>query len=285
MKKVTMGLIQMRSAASPEANLAEAQKKIVQAAKRGAQIICLQELFRSPYFPQNKDKRHFGLAEAIPGPTTRIYSALAKRSKIVIIVPIFEEGSDGAFYNTAVVIDADGEILGSYRKTHLPNDPCFYEKFYFSEGNLGFKIFNTRYAKIGVLICWDQWFPEAARSLALAGAEILFYPTAIGWISGESKRARFEEQSAWEMIQRSHAIANGIFVASVNRAGREGKLTFWGGSFVSGPFGEMIARAGNVREEILMAECDLSKIGKVRKVWPFLKSLRPEVYGSEILVS
>lgn len=275
----------MRSVASSEANLTNAQKKVLEAARRGAKIVCLQELFKSPYFPQSKDKRGFGLAEPVPGPSTHLFSALARASKIVIIVPVFEEASNGARYNTAVIIDADGEILGSYRKTHLPNDPYFYEQFYFSPGNSGFKIFDTKYAKIGVLVCWDQWFPEPARLLALAGAEILFYPSAIGWVLNESKRVRSEEQSAWEIIQRSHAIANGMYVAGVNRVGREGKLTFWGGSFVSGPFGEIIARAGNAHEEILTAECDLSKIGKVRKVWPFLKSLKPDIYGSEAPIS
>lgn len=284
-KKITIGLIQMRSALSPEANLAKAQEQVFRAAKRGAQIICLQELFRSPYFPQSKDKRHFRLAEIIPGPTTDVLSALAKQSKIVIIVPIFERTTDETYYNSVVIIDANGEILGTYRKMHLPNDPCYYEPFYFSPGDSGFKIFDTKYARIGVLICWDQWFPEAARQLALSGAEILFYPSAIGWISGESKRMRFEERSAWEMIQRSHAIANGVYVASTNRVGREGKLTFWGGSFVSGPFGEIIDRAGSTREEILIAECDFSKIKKVRKVWPFLKSLRPEAYETEAVGS
>ena len=284
-KKVTIGLIQMRSGPSPEVNLLKAQRKVSEAAKRGAQIVCLQELFRGPYFPQSKDKRYFRFAEAVPGPTTGVFSTLAKRSKVVIIVPLFEKAEEGTYYNTAAVIDANGEILGTYRKTHLPNDPYYCEQFYFSPGDSGFKIFDTKYAKIGVLICWDQWFPEAARHLALSGAQILFYPSAIGWISGESKRARSEERSAWEMIQRSHAIANGIYVAGVNRVGREGKLTFWGGSFVSGPFGEMIARAGEAREEILMAECDLSKIEKIRKVWPFLKSLKPDVYETEAVGS
>jgi N-carbamoylputrescine amidase len=277
-KKVTVGLVQTCSAVSPAANLAQAEKKVIQAAKRGVQIVCLQELFKSPYFPQRRDKRHFELAEAIPGPTTDIFSALAKRLRVVIIVPLFEKAKK-AYYNSAVVIDATGEILGTYRKTHLPNDPCYYEQFYFSLGDLGFKSFKTKYAEIGVLICWDQWFPEAARQVALLGAEILFYPSAIGWISGESKRVRSEEQSAWEMIQRSHAIANGIYVASANRVGREGKLNFWGNSFVVGPFGEMVARASGTRDDILIARCDFSKIKKIRKVWPFLKSLRPEIYG------
>ena len=280
-KKVKIGLIQMRAQDSALANCAQAERMVRLAAKKGAQIICLQELFLSSYFPQKKDKKFLKLAESIPGERTEIFSELAKQLKIVIILPIFEV-SDSHFYNSAVVIDATGELLGHYRKMHLPDDPYFYEQFYFSKGDLGFKTFKTQYANIGVLICWDQWFPEAARALAQLDAQILFYPTAIGWIQGESKAKREEERSAWEIIQRSHAIANGVFVASVNRIGREEKLTFWGGSFVAGPFGEVLKYASETKEEMIVAECDFSKIREIRKIWPFLDSRRLDAYGQTI---
>ncbi len=278
--KVTIGLIQMKAASSPEANLEKAVQKVREAAGKGAQIISLQELFRTHYFPQIKTTRHFELAEAIPGPTTKIFSQLARKLKTALIIPIFEKHSEKVYYNTAVVINTGGELVGKYRKMHLPNDPCFYEKFYFKKGNLKFESFKTKFGKIGILICWDQWFPEAARLVALSGAKILFYPTAIGWSSKEPKKTRTKEKNAWEIIQRSHAIANGVYVAAVNRVGRENQLTFWGNSFVAGPFGEVVARASGNQEKVLIAECDLSRINQVRKVWPFLKERRTDVYHS-----
>ncbi|MBI4000061.1 MAG: carbon-nitrogen hydrolase [Candidatus Omnitrophica bacterium] len=276
--KVKIALIQMKAEPSPELNLVKAIQKVKEAAKRGAQIISLQELYRTPYFPQTKNSKNFRLAEPISGITTAVFRQIARKLQVVIITPIFERTSSKRFHNTAVVINADGSMAGVYRKMHLPNDPCFYEKFYFKAGDLGFRVCKTRYGKIGVLICWDQWFPEAARILALQGAQILFYPTAIGWFSKQSKRERHKEHTAWEVIQRAHAIANGVYVASVNRVGREGKLEFWGSSFIAGPFGEIVAKANEAREEIVMATCDLSKIGKVRKNWPFLRERSTDAY-------
>ena len=282
----------MQADRSAELNLTRALKRIRQAVRRGAQIICLQELFKTSYFPQTRTRDHFEQAEVIPGPTTELFAQLAVELGVVIIVPIFErspltptfppkrrsEGEEGyRYHNTAAVIDADGALLGTYRKQRLPNDPCFYEKFYFEPGDCEPTSFATRFGRIGVLICWDQWFPEPARAAALSGADILFYPSAIGWLAGESRKTQLEEQAAWEMIQRSHAIANGIYVAAVNRVGREGRLTFWGRSFVAGPFGEVIARASGTREEILIAHCDLSRIHEVRKNWPFLAECRKDV--------
>ncbi len=271
MNKITIGLIQIKPQNSQKDNLAKAIRLIQNARKRGAQIICLPELFKSVYFPQTKTRKNFELAERIPGPSSRLFMDLARKLKAVLIVPLFEQAQNKNYYNSLVVIDSDGSTVGKYRKTHLPNDPCFYEKFYFQKGDLGFKIFETAYGKIGTLICWDQWFPEAARKLALMGAQIIFYPSAIGWHDCQTLTERKKEQVAWEMVQRSHAIANGVFVASVNRIGREGKLNFWGNSFVSGPFGELLAKASSNKEEILIVNCDLDQISRVRKYWPFLK--------------
>ena len=276
--QVTIGLIQMKAGPSPEANLIKAFSKVREAAKRGAQIISLQELFRTLYFPQTEDPTHLVLSETIPGPTTEELSRLARELSVVIIVPIFERRAERICHNTAVTIDADGEIAGIYRKMHIPNDALFYEKFYFTPGDLGFEAHQTKYGKVGVLICWDQWFPEAARLAALSGPQILFYPTAIGWHSKEKKEERLRQKTAWEIIQRAHAVANGIYVAVANRVGREGELTFWGSSFVAGPFGEMLARAGETQEEILIAKCDFSKIDKVRSEWPFLRDRRIDAY-------
>ena len=276
--KVRVGLIQMKVTLSPEANLTRAVQKICEAARKGAQIISLPELFKTHYFPQAKNSRHFNLAESVPGPTTNALSQLAHKLKVVIVVPVFEKYSAKVYYNTAVVINADGKMVGKYRKMHLPNDPYFYEKFYFRNGDLGFKSFKTKFGKVGVLICWDQWFPEAARLIALSGAQILFYPTAIGCPSATPKQVQLKEKNAWEMIQRSHAIANGIYVAAINRVGREKQLTFWGNSFVAGPFGETIAQASRNEEEVLIAKCDLIKINQVRNVWPFLKARRVDAY-------
>ena len=278
-ERVKLGLIQMSTTDNPAANLAKALERIESAAKKGAQVVCLQELFRSRYFCQSEDQRNFKLAEAIPGPSTEALCAVAHKKEIVIVASLFERRSAGIYHNTAVVIDADGSIAGTYRKMHIPDDPLYYEKFYFTPGDLGFPSFQTRYAKIAALVCWDQWFPEGARSAALSGAQILFYPTAIGWIPNEPRTVAQNQRSAWELIQRSHAIANGVFVASVNRVGREGKIKFWGHSFVAGPFGEFVAQAGGEREEILLAECDLGKIEETRQSWPFLRDRRIDAYG------
>ena len=278
-ERVKLGLIQMSTTDNPAANLAKALERIESAAKKGAQVVCLQELFRSRYFCQSEDQRNFKLAEGIPGSSTEALGAVARKKEIVIVASLFERRSAGIYHNTAVVIDADGSIAGTYRKMHIPDDPLYYEKFYFTPGDLGFPSFQTRYAKIAALVCWDQWFPEGARSAALSGAQILFYPTAIGWIPNEPRTVAQNQRSAWELIQRSHAIANGVFVASVNRVGREGKIKFWGHSFVAGPFGEFVAHAGGEREEILLAECDLGKIEETRQSWPFLRDRRIDAYG------
>jgi N-carbamoylputrescine amidase len=277
---VTLGLIQMSSAANPDANLATVLPRIRAAADKGARIVCLQELFRSRYFCQSEDHRNFKLAETIPGPSTEALGKIAQDAKVVIVASLFEKRSAGVYHNTAVIIDADGSIAGKYRKMHIPDDPLYYEKFYFTPGDLGFPSFQTRYAKIGALVCWDQWFPEAARLAALGGAQILFYPTAIGWIPNEPRAVARGQRNAWEVIQRSHAVANGVYVAAVNRVGREGKLRFWGNSFVAGPLGEIVARAGGERDEILVAKCDLSKIEETRQNWPFLRDRRIDAYES-----
>ena len=277
--KVTVGLIQMKAAESPQINLTQAVRKVREAAEKGAQIISLSELFRTLYFPQNRSRDHFRLAEPVPGPTTELFRTLARELRVVIIVPIFEKRSRKLFYNTAAVIDADGKAIGIYRKTHLPNDPCFYEKFYFKPGDLGFPSYQTRYGKVGVLICWDQWFPEAARLIALSGAQVLFYPTAIGWHGKEKKETRLEERESWEIVQRAHAAENGIYVAVANRVGREGAIHFWGGSFAVGPFGEVMAQASGTSEETLIVHCDFSKINQVRRNWPFLRERRIDAYG------
>ena len=277
---VTLGLIQMSAAENPAENLAKALRRIRAAAKNGAQVIGLQELFRSPYFCQSEDQRHFKLAETIPGPSTEALGKLARDSEVVIVASLFEKRSAGIYHNTAVVIDADGTIAGKYRKMHIPDDPLYYEKFYFTPGDLGFPSYQTRYAKVGALVCWDQWFPEAARLASLDGAQILFYPTAIGWIPNEPRAVAENQRDAWEVIQRSHAVANGVYVAAVNRVGREGKLRFWGNSFIAGPFGEVVARAGGAREEILIAKCDLGRIEQTRQGWPFLRDRRIDAYAS-----
>jgi N-carbamoylputrescine amidase len=279
-KAVTLGLIQMSAGDDPRANLAKAFQRIEAAALKGAQIICLQELFRSRYFCQREDARNFKLAETIPGPTTEALGKLAKAKEVVIVASLFEKRTAGIYHNTAVVIDADGSIAGKYRKMHIPDDPFFYEKFYFAPGDLGFPSFRTCYAEVAALVCWDQWFPEAARLASLSGAEILFYPTAIGWIPDEPRAVAKNQREAWELVQRSHAVANGVYVAAVNRVGREGKLKFWGRSFVAGPFGEIVARAAGDREETIIARCDLKKIEETRQSWPFLRDRRVDAYAS-----
>jgi N-carbamoylputrescine amidase len=262
----------------PEENLAKAVERIRQAARQGAQIICLQELFRSRYFCQSEDTQQFLLAESIPGPTTATLGRVAAELGVVVVASLFEKRAEGLFHNTAVVLDVDGSIAGKYRKMHIPDDPLYYEKFYFTPGDLGFQTFPTRHAKVGALVCWDQWFPEGARLTALSGAQILFYPTAIGWHHDEAPEERQAQHQAWETIQRGHAIANGVYVAVVNRVGTEGGLQFWGASFVSDPFGRVVARASHTAEETLIVSCDLSRIDRVRQQWPFLRDRRIDAY-------
>jgi N-carbamoylputrescine amidase len=277
-QQVALGLVQMSCSEQPEENLANAIERIRGAASQGAQIVCLQELFRSLYFCQSEDTACFRLAEPIPGPTTEALSRVAAAHEIVLIASLFEQRAEGLFHNTAVVFDADGSLVGKYRKMHIPDDPLYYEKFYFTPGDLGFQSFQTRYARIGVLVCWDQWFPEGARLTALSGAQILFYPTAIGWRLAEVSEERQAQHQAWELIQRSHAVANGVYVAAVNRVGREGGLQFWGASFVSDPFGRLVARASHDDEETLVVSCDLTRLDTVRQNWPFLRDRRIDAY-------
>ncbi len=276
--RVTLGLIQSRSAPDPDRNLTATVRRIRLAAEGGARIVCVQELFRSRYFPQTEDTASFGLAETIPGPTTERFCPLARDLEVVIVASVFEARAPGVYHNTAVVIDADGRILGRYRKMHVPDDPGFHEKFYFTPGDLGFPVFRTRHARVGVLICWDQWFPEAARLAALGGAEILFFPTAIGWRADESTAARPAQLDAWEMVQRSHAVTNGVYVAAVNRVGREGGLTFWGSSFAADPSGRVLARAARHKAETLLVDCDRAAVAKARHDWPFLRDRRVDAY-------
>ena len=282
--EVTLGLLQFGCSADPKTNLKRALALAEQAARKGARIICTPELFRSQYFCQSEDHANFKLAEPIPGPTTEAFCALARRHAVVVIASIFEKRAPGVYHNTAVIIDADGSVLGRYRKMHIPDDPLYYEKFYFTEGDLGFRAWSTRYGKIGVLICWDQWYPEGARLTALQGAEILFYPTAIGWHPAEKAEHGAHQQQAWELIQRSHAVANGCYVAAVNRIGFEdptgsGGLEFWGQSFVSGTSGEILAKAAVDREEILLAQVELGQVDVTRTHWPFLRDRRIDAYG------
>ena len=274
----TVGLIQMSCEQKPAANLKKAITRIGDAAKQGAQIVCLQELFCSQYFCQTEDIELFKLAESIPGPTTEALSKTARQKKVVIIASLFEKRAAGVYHNTAVIIDASGKIVGKYRKMHIPDDPLYYEKFYFTPGDLGFQTHDTAYGKVGALVCWDQWFPEAARLTALSGAQFIFYPTAIGWLPDEKPEMNEAQHSAWETIQRAHAIANGLYVVVVNRVGHEGKLTFWGQSFVADPFGRIIARAPAAKEEVLVVECDLGKIEETRQNWPFLRDRRIDAY-------
>jgi N-carbamoylputrescine amidase len=276
---VTVGLIQMRCEMRPERNLEKALSRIEQAARRGAQIVCLPELFRSRYFCQSEDHAFFNLAEPIPGPSTEALAKLARKHGITIIGSIFEKRRAGVYHNTAVVINDDGRLVGRYRKMHIPDDPLYYEKFYFTPGDLGFQAFHTKYADVGTLVCWDQWYPEAARITALKGAQILFYPTAIGWHQSEKAQVGKKQHDAWMTIQRSHAIANGCFVAVPNRIGLESTVEFWGGSFVCDPFGEIIARASHDKEEVLIAKCDLREVEVTRQHWPFLRDRRIDAYG------
>jgi len=279
-----LGLLQQACSADPRANLKKTLALAERAARQGAQIICTQELFRSQYFCQSEDHANFALAESIPGPSTDAFQKLAKKHRVVVIASLFEKRAAGLYHNTAAVIDADGSLLGIYRKMHIPDDPLFYEKFYFTPGDLGFRAWQTRYAKIGVLICWDQWYPEGARLTALQGAEILFYPTAIGWHPKEKKKDGADQHGAWETIQRAHAVANGCYVAVTNRIGLERPaggdgLEFWGQSFVAGTIGQLLARASVDREEILIVPVDLAKVDSTRTHWPFLRDRRIDAYG------
>lgn len=273
--------MQMSCVADKEANLNKAVEKIKEAAAKGAQIVCLQELFTSLYFCDVEDYDNFGLAEPIPGTSTDTLSKIAAELNVVIIASLFEKRTQGIYHNTTAVIDADGSYMGKYRKMHIPDDPSYYEKFYFTPGDLGYKIWNTKYAKIGVLICWDQWYPEAARITSLMGAEILFFPTAIGWHHLQDDVTNSEQYNAWQTIQRSHAVANGVHVVSVNRVGLEqdGRMKFWGGSFVSNPFGNLLYKASHEQEEVAVVEIDTSKTDSYRTHWPFLRDRRIDSYG------
>ncbi|HEY6229059.1 MAG TPA: carbon-nitrogen hydrolase [Verrucomicrobiae bacterium] len=281
---ITLGLLQMRVGPKPDANLKRTVKAAEDAAKKGAQIICTQELFRSYYFCQNEDHENFKLAETIPGPSTDALSKVAKKYNVVIIASLFEKRAAGVYHNTAAMIDADGSLLGIYRKMHIPDDPLFYEKFYFTPGDLGFIAWKTKKAKIGTLVCWDQWYPEAARLTAMQGAEILFYPTAIGWHPKEKKKYGVKQHGAWEISQRAHAVANGCYVAVVNRIGLEKPIggdgiEFWGQSFVAGTSGEIVAKASVDKEETMIVPVDLANVDTTRTHWPFLRDRRIDAYS------
>ncbi len=280
MSTVHVGLVQMTCTASKEENLRKAIEKTREAAAKGAQIVCLQELFTSLYFCDEENYDNFSLAETIPGPSTDSLGDLAKELGVVIIASLFEKRAQGLYHNTTAVLDADGTYLGKYRKMHIPDDPAYYEKFYFTPGDLGYKIFKTKFATLGVLICWDQWYPEAARITALMGAEILFYPTAIGWATSQDEATNTEQYNAWQTIQRSHSVANGVHVVSVNRVGFEqnGAMKFWGGSFVSNPFGSILYQGSHDQEEVHVQALDLKKTDEYRTHWPFLRDRRIDSY-------
>jgi N-carbamoylputrescine amidase len=279
----TVGLIQMRCSVDPADNVVRACAMLRTAAGRGAQVACLPELFRTQYFCQAEDAARFDLAEPIPGPTTEVLAQVARETNMVVVGSVFERRAPGVYHNTAVVLDADGVLRGRYRKMHITDDPLYYEKYYFTPGDLGFQAFETLHARVGTLVCWDQWYPEAARLTALLGAEILFYPTAIGWHPAEKDEFGAAQSSAWETIQRAHAIANGVYVAAVNRVGHEGPpeggLEFWGGSFLADPFGRILARAGEDAEDILIAVCDPKLQEETRRNWPFLRDRRIDAYA------
>jgi N-carbamoylputrescine amidase len=281
---VSLGLLQARARSNPQENLKHTLDLAQRAANKGAQIICTQELFRSYYFCQAEDHENFKLAEPIPGPTTDAFQKFAKKNNVVVIASVFEKRAAGVYHNSAAVIDADGSLLGIYRKMHIPDDPLYYEKFYFTPGDLGFKAWQTKYAKIGALVCWDQWYPEGARLTAMQGAQILFYPTAIGWHPGEKAEYGKDHHASWELIQRSHGVANGCFVAAVNRIGLEKPvggdgIEFWGQSFVSGTSGQILAKASVDQEEVLVVPVDLDKVDTTRTHWPFLRDRRIDAYG------
>jgi N-carbamoylputrescine amidase len=280
MHKVKVGMVQMSCSSSKDENVKKAVVKIREAAQKGARIVCLQELFTSLYFCDVEDYGNFSLAESIPGPTTDILKEVAKELNVVIIASLFEKRAQGIYHNTTAVIDADGQYLDKYRKMHIPDDPAYYEKFYFTPGDLGYKVFKTKFATIGVLICWDQWYPEAARITSLMGAQILFYPTAIGWATDQDENTNKEQYNAWQTIQRSHAIANGVHVVSVNRVGfeQEGRMKFWGGSFIANPFGSLIHQASHDSEEVIVHELELDTTDRYRTHWPFLRDRRIDSY-------
>jgi N-carbamoylputrescine amidase len=281
--KFRIGLVQMACARDPNQNLAKAEWRIREAAGQGAQIVCVQELFRSEYFCREENADNFDLAEPVPGPTSESFGKLAGELGVAILGSVFERRAAGVYHNTALVIDAGGALAGTYRKMHIPDDPLYYEKYYFTPGDLGFRAFDTRFARVAPLVCWDQWYPEAARLAALDGAQIIFYPTAIGWHPAEKQQYGKTQHDAWRTIQRAHAIANGVYVAAVNRVGYEGTaekgIEFWGGSFVCDPFGEVLAEASHSREETLIVECDPRRIEAVRRNWPFLRDRRIDAYG------
>ncbi|NJN16792.1 MAG: carbon-nitrogen hydrolase [Oscillochloris sp.] len=282
-RDIAVGIVQMRCGNDPEANMAAAIQGVHDAAAQGAQIVCLPELFRSLYFCQTEEHVNFKLAEPVPGPSTEIFQALARELGVVIIASLFEKRAEGLYHNTAAVIDADGSYLGKYRKMHIPDDPLFYEKFYFTPGDLGFKVFQTKFARVGVLICWDQWYPEGARLTALRGADLLFYPTAIGWHPGEKAHYGVAQHQSWELIQRSHGIANGCYVVSVNRTGHEtisGEgIEFWGQSFISDPQGTILTKAPVQEPAVLVQSLDLGALDIQRTHWPFLRDRRIDAYG------
>jgi len=281
--KFKIGLVQTKCSTDPEANLQRAIAGIREAASKGAEIVCLQELFRSQYFCREENAELFNLAETIPGPSTEAIGSVAKSLGVTVIASLFEKRAHGLYHNTAAIIDADGGLLGIYRKMHIPDDPLFYEKFYFTPGDLGFLNFETRFSRIGVLVCWDQWYPEGARLTALQGANVLFYPTAIGWHPSEKAQYGEAQLDAWRTVQRAHAISNGIYVAAVNRTGYEGTpesgLEFWGNSFVSDPFGRVIAQAPTSEEHVLVTECDPKQMDEVRRNWPFFRDRRIDAYA------
>lgn len=283
--KFTIGLVQMAMTDSPDENLERAVHRLEDAARRGANLVCLPELFRSRYFCQREDTSAFDLAESIPGPSTARLAAVAKAAGISIIAPIFERRAAGVYHNSAVLIDPNGQISGTYRKMHIPDDPGYYEKYYFTPGDFGFRAFASPYGPIGVLICWDQWFPEAARLTALQGAGIIFYPTAIGWHPHEKDLYGSAQRDAWRTVQRGHAIANGVYVAAVNRVGHENTtadgagIEFWGSSFVADPQGVVVAEASAEKEDLILADVDTARIEDVRRNWPFLRDRRVDAYG------
>jgi N-carbamoylputrescine amidase len=278
-QSLRLALVQMNCGISKQDNVAKALTRIAEAAAQGADIVCLQELFHGQYPCQSEEHARFSEAEPIPGPTTEALAGAAREHGIVVVGSLFERRAAGLYHNTAVVLDSDGSLCGMYRKMHIPDDPLYYEKFYFTPGDLGFRSFTTRHGCVGVCVCWDQWFPEAARLTALTGAEVLFYPTAIGWLPGEKEQFGTSQHAAWETMMRSHAIANGVFVAAPNRVGREGELEFWGASFVSDPYGNVMARASHADEELLIVDCDLSLVNVARTHWPFLRDRRIDAYG------
>jgi N-carbamoylputrescine amidase len=282
-QQFTIALVQMRCSADADANVETAVGRLREAASAGAQIACLPELFRTPYFCQREDPALFDLAEPVPGPTTDRLARTARETGMVVVGSVFERRHAGLYHNTAVVLDADGSLRGLYRKMHIPDDPLYYEKYYFTPGDLGFQAFPTRFGRVGTLVCWDQWYPEAARLTALRGADVLFYPTAIGWHPAEKAEFGTAQHQAWELMQRAHAVANGVYVAAVNRVGHEGPpgggLEFWGASFVSDPFGRLLHRASHDQEELVLVPCDLRHLEEVRRHWPFFRDRRIDAYG------